>query len=107
MSRVSVRDLVPGMKLARPVLNDRGLVLIGEETELSDSLIEKIRQLEVGAVYVYGSSKVLPPREEALADLERRFRKVESEPHMALLKSVISNHIKSLYEEHGSEDSEG
>jgi hypothetical protein len=107
MSRVSVKDLAPGMKLARPVVNKGGLVMIGEETELTNSLIDKIQRLDVASVYVHGASKSLPPRDELMADLDRRFRRVEAEPYMALLKGTISAHIESLYEEHGPKDPEG
>ena len=58
------------------------------------------------SVYVHGASKGLPPREEALAALDGRFRKVEAMPNMGLLKKVIADHIEGLYEEHGSSDSQ-
>jgi hypothetical protein len=104
MSRVAAKDLVPGMKLARPVVNKNGLVLIGEETELTESLIDKIRQMDADSIYVHGTNRARPPRHEVLADLDRRFSKVEGEPFMAVIKNAISGHIESLYEEHGSKD---
>ncbi len=107
MPKVLTGDLVAGMKLARPVINDAGLVLIGEETELTDELIQKIRHLDIGGVYVHVSSKTLPPRDKALADVESRFGRVESEPHMTVLKRAILDHLEGLYKEYGAEDSEG
>ena len=104
MSRVLVTKLTPGMRLARPVLNESGFVMIGEDVELTDGLIEKIQGMGVDSVYVHGSSKVRVPKEEVLAGLDERFRNVEAKPHMGLLKKVIADHIESLYEESGSSD---
>jgi hypothetical protein len=104
MSKISAKDLAPGMRLARPVFNRDGLVMIGEDTELTDSLIDKIRRMNLDSIYVCGASRARPPRDEVLSDLDRRFKRVEAEPAMAILKSAISAHIESLYEEHGSED---
>lgn len=94
------------MRLARPILNKNGLVIIREDTELTENLIGRIRDLGVDAVQVVGPSLDLPPMEETLAALDRRFKKVETAPHMDLLKRLIAEHIKSLYEEHGPEDTQ-
>lgn len=106
MSRISVTKLTPGMKLARPVLNESGFVMIGEDAELTDVLIEKIQGMGLDSVYIQGSSKDRPPKEEVLAGLDERFRNVEAKPHMGLLKKVIADHIEGLYEEHGPSDSQ-
>jgi len=105
MSRVLATKLTPGMKLARPVLNESGFVMIGEDVELTDVLIAKIQGMGVDSVYVHGSSTVRAPKEEVLAGLDERFRNVEAKPHMGLLKKVISDHIEGLYEESGPSDS--
>jgi len=107
MARVSAKDLLPGMRLAKPVVNKNGLVMIGEETELTTSLIDKIQTLDVESIYVHGAVNALPSRGEVLAELDRRFRKVESQPFMAVIKAAISEHIESLYREHGPEDTKG
>jgi len=105
MSRVLVTKLTPGMRLSRPVLNESGFVMIGEDVELTDVLIAKIQGMGVDSVYVHGSSKVRVPKEEVLAGLDERFRNVEAKPHMGLLKKVIADHIEGLYEEPGPSDS--
>jgi len=105
MSRILATKLTPGMKLARPVLNDGGFVMIGEDVELTDVLIEKIQGMGVDSVYIHGSSKVRVPKEEVLAGLDERFSNVEAKPHMGMLKKVIADHIEGLYEEPGPSDS--
>jgi hypothetical protein len=94
------------MKLERPVVNQNGLMLVGEGTELTGALIEKIRSMNVDAVYVHGAPRELPPREETLAQLDERFRNVEDMPHMAMLKQVVKAHIEGLYRAYGSENPE-
>lgn len=107
MPSISSSKLTPGMKLAEPLVNKEGLVLIGENTELTEALIEKIREMDIQAIRVQGAPKVLPPKEEVLARLERRFRNVETIAHMDVLKRLLTEHIEGLYEEHGSEDRKG
>lgn len=104
MSRVPVSKLVSGTVLLRPVVNRNGLVLIAEGTELTDTLINKIRSMDVDSVHVCGSERVLPPCDEVLADLDRRFSKIESEPFMSIIKNAVTGHIMSLYEDNGPEN---
>jgi hypothetical protein len=106
MSRMSSKDLTPGMKLARAVENKNGLVMIGEGTELTAALVAKIQQMDVPSVYVEGVAKSLPPKDEVLSAVDSRFRRVEEEPLMEMLKRIVSHHIESLYEEHGLKNPE-
>jgi len=85
-------------------MNKSGLTMIGGDTELTGVLIEKIQRMGIRVVFVYGASKALAPREETLARFERRFRKVETEAHMDVIKKLLREHIESLYEAHGPED---
>jgi len=107
VSIISSRKLVPGMRLTSPVLNESGLVMIGEKTELTDNHIRKIQEMGVDTVQVEAMSRDLPPREEMLAQLDKRFSKVEAAPHMDALKRLIAEHIEGLYGEDRPEDSQG
>jgi hypothetical protein len=104
MGQIAVESLVPGMKLAKPVTNKSGLVLLGEETELTTLLIQKIKDMGLSSVHVQGASKVLPPKDEVLAQLDNRFKTVEALPYMGMLKRLLVEHTESLYEQHGSGD---
>jgi hypothetical protein len=106
MSRISTRDLKPGMKLIRAVENKNGLVMIGQDTELTPPLIDKIRDMDIPSVYIHGEVRTLPPKEDQLAGLHSRFKKVDSDPYLAMVKTAILEHIESLYEEHGPTDPE-
>ncbi len=105
--KISANHLTPGMKLERPVVNKNGLMMIGADTELTGTLIEKIREMDIHAVYVLGTSKALPLLAEVLAQFERRFRNVETAAHMDVVKKLLREHIEGLYEAHGSENPEG
>jgi hypothetical protein len=98
MRKVSSERLTPGMKLARPVCNANGMVLLGENTELTDVLIERVKDMDVGSVYVQGTSQQEVPKDVVLAGLDKRFEGTETEVHMALLRQILREHIEALYE---------
>ncbi len=104
--RIPAKNITPGMKLERPVMNKSGLMMIGADIELTEALVKKIRKMDIQAVYVHGKPTALPPLDEVLARFEGRFRKVESAPHMDVLKRLLREHIEGLYEAHGSENPE-
>jgi hypothetical protein len=97
LPRVMVDKLEPGTKLAKPVTNQNGVVILGEDTELTEALIEKLQVMNIPSVYVQGLSRPAAPKEEMLAQLDKRFSAVEKEPHMDMLKRLIREHIEGLY----------
>ncbi len=98
MPKISIDNIAPGMRLAKSVLNESGMVLLSEETELTDAIILKLKNMNVDGVYVKGMSKPDIPMEEMLRELDKRFEKTEKEPYMGTLKKVFREHIKGLYE---------
>lgn len=98
MSKVTPDSLEPGMKTAKPVVNTSGMVLLGENTELTPELIDRIRNMDVDSVYVQGSSKPPVPIETQLADLDNRFRLVSDAPYMDIIRNAIRKHVEGLYE---------
>jgi hypothetical protein len=98
VSKIALDKLEAGMKLAKPVENSSGMVLLGENTELTIELIDKIKGMSIDSVYIQGVSKPSVPMEDMLSQLDERFIIVENEPHMDVLKRVFKEHIESLYE---------
>jgi len=86
------------MRLARPVLNEHGLVLLNEGLMLTEELIEKLKTMGLDTINVKGVSRLTQTKAEMLTVLDERFRRVESEPFMKLIKDLIKEHIESLYE---------
>ena len=97
MPKTSVENLKPGMKLSKPVVNDSGMVLMGEGTELTQSSIDRLTSMNISGVYVEGASKPVKSKEELLTELDARFRKTENEPYMADLKRLLKEHIEGLF----------
>ena len=97
MSKIATDKLESGMKLAKPVVNSSGMVLIGENTELTDDLISRIKGMDVDGVYIHVMSKPSVTIEVMLAGLDERFRIAESEPRMDLLKKIFREHLEGLY----------
>ena len=101
MPKLIISDLKPGMRLLKPVTNPSGLVLLTEGLELTEELIDRLRKMEIESVFVRGGSKPTRPKEVLLSELEYRFKKTETEPHMADLKRILADHIDGLYEDDG------
>ena len=97
MPKIPVEQLRPGMKLARPLENTSGMVLMAAGTELTEARISKIENMGVDSVYIDGPSRPARPKEELLAALEERFRKVENSPPMAVIKKAVKEHIEAMY----------
>lgn len=98
MSKIALDKLEPGMKLAKAIENASGMVLLGEGVELTIDIIDRIRNMGIESVYVQGLTKPSVPKDEALKELDERFKAVTGQPHMDDLKLVLKEHIESLYE---------
>ena len=97
MPRLTPDNLQPGMILSKPVTNANGVVMLAEGTELTASLIDKIDGMDIEAVFVKGAAQSGPSLEEMMAELDKRFRKVEKAPYMDIIKSAVRGHIEELY----------
>ncbi len=97
MARVVPDDLQPGMVLSKPVTNANGVVMLGEGSELTDAVIEKIRGMDMDYVYVKGAPGDDTSLEQILADLDKRFKSVEDAPYMDVIKKAVREHIEALY----------
>ncbi len=99
MIKVMSDKLQPGMRLAKPVMNKAGMALLGEGTELTETWIARIQDMELeGAIYVEGKQEMEVPMGEMLAALERRFPSALGNPRMGLIKRAAERHIRKLYE---------
>jgi hypothetical protein len=98
MPKISSDKLLPGMKLAKPIVGKNGMTLLGGGTELTERWIGNIQEMNVEGIYVEGPSEQDVPLDEALALLEKRFETVQDKPYMASIKNVVRKHIESLYQ---------
>jgi hypothetical protein len=96
MPKVSVEELKPGMKLGKP-LSRGNMVLLGEGTVLTETWIDRIGDMGIDGVFVDGPSEQPIPKEEAIRQLDARFRNVLSKPYMEQLRKMVKEHIEGLY----------
>ncbi|GLX66291.1 HD-GYP domain-containing protein [Paenibacillus glycanilyticus] len=72
MRKLQIGSVKPGDKLAKPIFQDNGRVLLGEGVELNDRYINRLQNLGVDVVYIEdGKTEDLIP-EETLRDETRR-----------------------------------
>lgn len=97
MIKISIDRAKPGMKLAQDVVNEAGMVVIPAGKELNDSLINKLSRMNIEVIYVEGQ-KELPPINEVLEALEKRFEKI-SDTNTLLIKKALLEHIQEMYQQ--------
>lgn len=96
MPSISVENLTPGMKLAKP-LSKGNMVILGEGTELTEAWIARLADMGVEQVYVDGPAIQPIPLEQALTELDVRFRNILDKPHMSEIRRIAKMHIEGLY----------
>lgn len=96
MPNISVDNLKPGMKLAKP-LSKGNMVILGEGTELTEAWISRIGDMGIEQVFIDGPVIQPIPLEQALSELDERFRGVLDKPHMSEIKRITKEHIEGLY----------
>jgi hypothetical protein len=96
MPKVSVEELKPGMKLGKP-LSRGNMVLLGEGTVLTETWIARIGDMGIDGIFIDGPSEQPIPRDEAIRQLDARFRNVVCKPYMEKIKKMVIDHIEGLY----------
>ncbi|HHO75072.1 MAG TPA: hypothetical protein ENN05_01430 [Deltaproteobacteria bacterium] len=110
MQKVPIDLVKPGMILAKPVTNEKGMPLCAEGTELSANLIERLKKMDVNTLTLKGHPIDLGTQEktseEKIQDMKARFSRVEGDPIMEKLKDAIASAIASggMEEEAGQKD---
>jgi len=98
MQKIPVDKAAKGMILAKPVVRENGVVLMGEGTELNDLLIEKLKDLDIKKIAVKGRPLDIGGGEKTLeqlyAELEERFSMVSSDKLCNQIKEFIKKDIK-------------
>ena len=98
MRKIPPAQLQPGMRLAKPIVAKNGMVMLGEGTELNETWVERIRDMDIAFIFIDGSPVQAVSKEEALTALEERFALVSDKPYMNIIKKTVREHIEGLYE---------
>ncbi len=98
MQKIPLNLAKAGMKLAKPILRDNGLVLVAENTELSESLLERLERMDVAMVTVQGNPVDLGgggtnPYTIRIERLEHLFRKHGDDPWMVKLLTHLKDYF--------------
>lgn len=99
MKKIRIDEVTVGTRLARPVMNESGIILFGEGTVLNEKTLERIKALGIDYIYIEGASSPRRPLEEELKELESRFSMVTDIPYMTTIKIAVKEYIASLYED--------
>ncbi|MDQ6418321.1 HD-GYP domain-containing protein [Paenibacillus sp. LHD-117] len=90
MRLLSITQCKPGMRLAKKIFSEDGIVLLGDRMELTNRLITRLAECGVQYVYVEDSrtEDIIPPsliREEtfrmAIKEIRTNFREMMDRPH--------------------------
>lgn len=104
MQKITLDQAAPGMVLAKPVVNERGQTLVAERTELTETLLERLRRFGIFSVTVEGHPVQIPGQEppdpaKIRLELERAFIRVADQPEMMRLKEIVLRHRLAHAEE--------
>jgi hypothetical protein len=97
MPKIPLSKVQPGQRIARAVVNANGVVMVQPGTELTSSMIERLRSVGVDAVVVAsGDEPTVPTRpvHERLGELDARFAGHENDPVMMQIKDVVARQLK-------------
>lgn len=112
MQKIPLMVAKVGMVLARDVFRTEsanGIPICGKDTELTDSLIVRLENLNIQSVYVEGHPVWTEgdlSLEETLRDLDNRFEKVRQDPLMAKIYDIYAEHLKRSMGESGGRKAE-
>lgn len=103
MQKIPLKLAKAGMKLAKPVKNDRGTTLCGAGIELTEEMIARLSDMEITRIAVAGHPVDAGERGKSLSqqvdELNARFRSVEEDPLMRKIKNIFLERFKQRAEE--------
>ena len=105
MKKVSTNELEIGMKLARKVENDKGMVLLPEGIELTEAHIGRLKKWGIEEIFVEGEDGSGSGADQVVGDLkmddaflavlDHKFEQVKDDPIMQgiynAVKAVLSS----------------
>jgi 3-deoxy-D-manno-octulosonate 8-phosphate phosphatase KdsC-like HAD superfamily phosphatase len=93
---VSISDVQEGMELAKALVNEKGMTLCAEGTQLTTSLISRFERMGIEAVYINSQEQM--SEEDYLAKkqhIEKHYSKVGDDPFFIPLKEVILERLEA------------
>jgi hypothetical protein len=107
MQKVPIELVKPGMVLATTVCNDSGMALCGEGTELTDTIIERLKRMNVTHLVLKGRPVDMGEGKttaEKLEELEARFVQVRGDQIMERVLEAAREALSSLEEDRAARE---
>jgi hypothetical protein len=108
MQKVPIELVKPGMVLAKPITNDAGMALCAEDTELSETIIERLIRMNVSHVTLKGHPVDLggetKTKEQKIEELKTRFSRVDGDALMQKILSAAQSALMALEAERVGDD---
>lgn len=99
MQKLAIKDIKPGMFLAKPVMSDKGMPLCTEGTELTDKLIDRLKEMNISILTVKGhpvdTGEPDKTAEDMIQEMTARFALVEGDPLMDRIRDAIAGAIEA------------
>jgi hypothetical protein len=97
MQKVPIHLAEPGMVVAKPIVNDKGIQLVAEETVLTDSILSRLKKMQISFVMLKGSPVGDAGPDATAAEeirlLNERFSHVSGDPLMERIRKSIERAI--------------
>ncbi|HBE95140.1 MAG TPA: hypothetical protein DD766_00465 [Desulfovibrio sp.] len=100
MQKIPLNLAKPGMKLAKAVTRDNGMVVMGPGMELTESHLERLRSMEVDRITVEGnpleggSSGVDTSAAHRLERLDHLFRRLGGDPWQDEVRGFLNEYLR-------------
>jgi hypothetical protein len=98
MQKVPINLASPGMILAKPIMNDKGMPLCAEGTSLTETLIDRLRAMNITVLTVkghpLGGESAAKTPEEKIQEIEERFLPVKGDPLMDKVRDAIVTAVR-------------
>lgn len=97
--RITLEEAFPGLRLAKPVTGPTGIVVLGTGAELTEALIERLKNMGVPAVTVEPDSGLVSCPTKSIEELEgellRRFTYAGADPTLCRIREAIRAQLRA------------
>ncbi len=100
MQKILINQCRPGMVLAKPVTKDNGMILVAQETKLTEGIIRRLENMDIKHVVVQGhpvteeDGDSVPALEHKLQRLEHMLRRHGQDSWMEEVKNFLQEYYK-------------
>ena len=96
---IPIDDAQEGMILTKPVTNDKGMVLCSKGTSLSESLIQRFKQMQISVLYIESGIEMTEEEFVKAKDtIEKRFIHIKSGSILEKLKISLLKDLEKQKE---------